>query len=133
MVGHSKVLDEWGDIYHGRDYLHAVQTDRIQKGDTVLLMSLNSAELYESKQSNCWIYMWVVLDLAPDLQYKIYHIAVLMKENLNTWDAVDSIVFKLKPLAHLGTADGPGMQCLNSLTGHSGAYDCRLYCPVKGW
>ena len=32
----------------------------------------------------------------------------------------------------LGAADGPGLAYLNGLTGHSGAFGCRLYCPVKG-
>ena len=151
-------LDVWQDIYHGHEYLHAVQTGKIQKGDTVLMMSLNGAQLYQSKQSDCWIFIWVVLDLAPDRRYKkrhiipagfipgpnkpknvdsflfpgFYHVAALMKEGLNIWDAVNDIVFESKPFVHLGTADGPGMQYLNGLTGHSGAYGCRLYCPVKG-
>jgi hypothetical protein len=151
-------IDAWQDIYHGHEYLHAVQTERIQKGDTVLMMSLDGAQLYESKQSDCWIFIWVVLDLAPDRRYKkrhiipagfipgpnkpknvdsflfpgFCHVAALMREGLNIWDAADNVVFESKPFVHLGTADGPGMQYLNGLTGHSGAYGCRLYCPVKG-
>jgi hypothetical protein len=31
-------VDLWQDIYHGREYLHAVQTKIIQKEDTVLKM-----------------------------------------------------------------------------------------------
>ncbi len=27
---------------------------------------------------------------------------------------------------------GPGLTYLNGLTGYSGAFGCRLYCPVKG-
>ena len=36
----------------------------------VLLMSIDGAQLYQSKQSGCWIYIWVILDFAPDLHYK---------------------------------------------------------------
>lgn len=150
--------DEMTFIDNGRDYLNAVQEGRIRKRDTVLLMLMDGAQLYESKQSDCWIYIWVVLNLAPDLRYKkqhilpagfipgpnkpknvdsflfpgLYHVAALMKEGLPIWDAVDDTIFVSKPFVHLGTADGPGMQYLNRLTGHSGAYGCCLYCPVKG-
>ncbi len=55
-----------------------------------------------------------------------------MKEGLQVWDAVDNKVFRSDPFILLGAADGPGLTYLNGLTGHSGAYGCRLYCPVKG-
>jgi hypothetical protein len=34
------------------------------------MLLIDSTQLYESKQSDCWIYIWVLLDLAPDLRYK---------------------------------------------------------------
>jgi hypothetical protein len=46
-------IDKWEDIYHGQDYLNTVQEGRIQKRDTVLLMSMDGAQLYKSKQSAC--------------------------------------------------------------------------------
>ncbi|KAF9472692.1 hypothetical protein BDN70DRAFT_909069 [Pholiota conissans] len=61
-------------------------------------MSIDGAQLFENKQSDCWIYIWVVLDLAQ--------------------------MFAIKSDIWLGTADGPGMTYLNCLTGHSGAYGC---------
>ncbi|KAJ7182575.1 hypothetical protein C8R43DRAFT_827377, partial [Mycena crocata] len=32
----------------------------------------------------------------------------------------------------LGTADGPGLAMIDGLVGHTGAYGCRIFCPVKG-
>ena len=122
------------------------------------MMSLDGAQLYQSKQSDCWIYIWVLLDLSPDLRYKkrhvfpggfipgpnkpknvesflfpgFHHLSALMKEGLQIWDALENNIFRSNPFLHLGTADGPGMTYLNGLTGHSGAFGCRLYCPVKG-
>ncbi|KAJ6629997.1 hypothetical protein B0H10DRAFT_1724450, partial [Mycena sp. CBHHK59/15] len=32
---------------------------------------------------------------------------------------------------HLVTADGPGMAMIDRLVGHTGAYGCRIFSPVK--
>ncbi|KAF8156748.1 hypothetical protein B0H34DRAFT_657539 [Crassisporium funariophilum] len=55
-----------------------------------------------------------------------------MKEGLLIWDASKNKLFISKIFVLLGLADGPGLTYLNGLTGHSGAFGCRLYCPVKG-
>jgi hypothetical protein len=151
-------INEWQDIYHGTAYLDAVRAGNIKDNDMVLLISIDGAQLYQSKQSDCWIYIWVILDLPPDLRYKkrhvfpggfipgpnkpknvdsflfpgLHHVAALMKEGLGVWDAARDLIFLSRPFLHLGTADGPGMTYLNGLTGHSGAFGCRLYCAVKG-
>ena len=151
-------IDEWYDIYHGTAYLDAVWAGNINDNDMVLLMSIDGAQFYQSKQSDCWIYIWVILDLAPDLRYKklcvfpsgfipipnkpknvdsfifpgLHHIAALIKEGLGIWDAARDFVFLSQPFLHLGTADGPGMTYLNGLTSHSGDFGCCLYCAVKG-
>lgn len=122
------------------------------------MLSIDGAQLYQSKQSDCWIYIWVILDLAPDLRYKkchifpggffprpnkpgniesflfpgFHHLVALMKEGLAIWDASENISFVSDLFILLGLADGPGLTYLNGLTGHSGAFGCRLYCPVKG-
>lgn len=124
----------------------------------VLFLSIDGAQLYEMKQSDCWIYIWVILDLPPDLRYKkkhvlpggfipgpnkpknvdsflfpgLHHLSGLQREGLMVWDALFNRVFRSFIYLLLDTADGPGMQYLNGLVGHSGAYGCRLYCPVKG-
>jgi hypothetical protein len=124
----------------------------------VLMLSIDGAQLYQSKQSDCWIYIWVVYDLAPDKRYKkkyvlpggfipgpnkpknvdsflfpgVYHAAALMKDGLCNWDAYQNRIFTSHPFIFLKTADGPGMTYLNGLTGHSGAQGCRLFCAVRG-
>ncbi|KAF9470260.1 hypothetical protein BDN70DRAFT_998988 [Pholiota conissans] len=151
-------LDEWDDIFHGTAYLDGVASGKIKDDDMVLLMSIDGAQLYESKQSDCWIYIWVLLDLPPDQRYKkrrifpggfipgpskpknvdsfLYpgfaHVAAIMKEGLPIWSALEDRLFRSMIHVILGTADGPGLTYLNGLTGHSGAYGCRLYCAVKG-
>ena len=148
----------YNDIYSGSDYLDAVESGRITEDDMVLMLSIDGAQLYQSKQSDCWIYIWVVFDLPPDKRYKkkyvlpggfipgpnkpknvdsflfpgLYHAATLAKEGLKVWDAHQDRVFTSNPFLFLGTADGPGMTYLNGLSGHSGAQGCRLFCAVRG-
>ncbi|KJA13779.1 hypothetical protein HYPSUDRAFT_151159, partial [Hypholoma sublateritium FD-334 SS-4] len=152
------IIDEYEDIFHGAEYLDAVCSGAIKDNDMVLMMSIDGAQLYESKQSDCWIYIWIVLDLAPEVRYKkrhifpggffpgpnkpgniesflfpgFHHVSALMKEGLSIWDASENKSFISKIFILLGLADGPGLTYLNGLTGHSGAYGCRLYCSVKG-
>ncbi|KAF8156747.1 hypothetical protein B0H34DRAFT_630637, partial [Crassisporium funariophilum] len=68
------VLEEYEDIFHGSAYLEAVHLGAIQDNGMVLMLSINGAQLYQSKQSDCWIYIWIILDLAPNLSYKKRHI-----------------------------------------------------------
>lgn len=148
----------YDDFYHGADYIEAVQAGKISDNDTVLMLSMDGAQLYQSKASDCWIYIWVIFDLAPDKRYKkkhvlpgafipgpnkpknvdsflfpgLHHLAALQREGLAIWNALDNTTFTSHPYFALGTADGPGMTYLNGLVGHVGAYGCRLYCPIKG-
>jgi hypothetical protein len=148
----------YDDIYSGSDYLDAVESGQIRDDDMVLMLSIDGAQLYQSKQSDCWIYIWVVFDLPPDKRYKkkyvlpggfipgpkkpknvdsfvlpgLYHAAAISKEGLRVWDAYQDRIFTSNPFLFLKTADGPGMTYFNGLNGHSGAQGCRLFCPVRG-
>ena len=74
LKNNGNEINTWEDIYHGTEYLDSVRNERIKENDMVLLMSIDGAQLYQSKESDCWIYIWVVLDLVPDLCYKKRHI-----------------------------------------------------------
>ncbi|KAJ7272682.1 hypothetical protein B0H12DRAFT_1200136 [Mycena haematopus] len=106
-------IDKYDDIYHGQAYLDAVEQGLISDDDSLLLLSIDGAQLYAMKQSDCWIYIWVFLDLDSNQRYKkkfvipggvfpgpnkikvvesflfpgLYHAAALMKEGLKIWDA----------------------------------------------
>lgn len=146
------------DWIHGSEYREAVQRNHINERSTCLLGSLDGAQLYRSKQSDCWVYIWILLDRSPDTCYKKKHILVggiipgprkpknldsflfpgfqhlsaLMKEGLLIWDASTGKVFRSYPFLAYITADGPGMQFINGLVGHSGKQGCRLYCGMPG-
>ncbi|CDO72543.1 hypothetical protein BN946_scf184983.g26 [Trametes cinnabarina] len=126
--------------------------------DMVLMFSLDGAQLYESKSSDCWFLVWVLFDLPPTARYKkryvlpgaviggpkkpknvdsfifpsLYHLAALQCEGLAIWDAAENRLFRSYLFLLLVTADGPAMAYLNGLVGHQGAHGCRLYCEFLG-
>ncbi|PIL24852.1 hypothetical protein GSI_12738 [Ganoderma sinense ZZ0214-1] len=146
------------DIYFGKDYLDAFQSGRIGRDDMVVMFSLDGAQLYASKQSDCWFYIWVLLDLSPTLRYKkryvlpggviggpnkprnidsflfpgLYHLAALQTEGLRIWDSVQRRTFRARVFLLFATADSPAMAYLNGLVGHNGALGCRLCCGQVG-
>lgn len=60
----------YDDYTMGSDYLDAVRKGQIKENDIALMFSIDGAQLYEKKQSDCWIYIWVILNYSPDLRYK---------------------------------------------------------------
>ncbi|KII83655.1 hypothetical protein PLICRDRAFT_32845 [Plicaturopsis crispa FD-325 SS-3] len=152
-------IGQYEDFCYGSDYLTAVAEGRIDPSqDSVLLISIDGAQLYRSKLSDCWIYIWVILNLSPDKRYKkahvlpggfisgpnkpknvdsflfpgFHHVAALQREGLKVWDASRNAVVPDHPFVALGTADGPGMIYFDGLVGHQGACGCRRYCGMKG-
>ncbi|KAG1737201.1 hypothetical protein EDB19DRAFT_1637142, partial [Suillus lakei] len=63
------IPDVYEDVLHSKQYLEAYQSGQIKDGDSVLMLSIDGAQLYESKQSDCWIYIWVLFDHAPEERY----------------------------------------------------------------
>jgi hypothetical protein len=158
LARNQGLLDSYDDFLHGSDYLQAVTDGRIKADDTVLMFSIDGAQLYRNKASDCWISIWVLFDRAPSVRYKkmcvmpdtfipgpnkpkhldsflfpsLHHLIGIQKEGLRIWDASRNLVVTSHPFLALGTADGPGMACLNGLVGHHGRNGCRLYCSVTG-
>jgi hypothetical protein len=151
-------IDTYDDFIMGSDYLHAVVNGDISENDVVLMISMDGVQLYESKVSDCWIYIWVVMNLAPDIRYKknhvlpggfipgpnkpknvdsflfpgLHHLAALQNEGLSIWDARRDATFISFLYLFLATADGPGLVYFDGMVGHCGKNGCRLYCGVIG-
>lgn len=120
------------------------------------MLSLDGAQLYRSKTSDVWLYIWVFLNRSPDSRYKkhnimiggvipgpnkpgnldsfmfrgFHHMAALMKQGLAVWDGASKKEFISDIDLAFVTADTPGMTLMSGLVGHSGRYGCRLYCPM---
>lgn len=156
-TGSIAVID---DICCGSDIFSAVKSGKIERAkDTVLMMSFDGCQLYRSKVSDCWMYIWVVICLHPGIRYKkkyvipgatipgpnkpklaesflfpgLHHIAAIEKlGGLPIWDAYRHSEYLSQLFIVLATADGPGMVYLNGLVGHSGKIGCRLWCGLVG-
>ena len=151
-------LECFEDFLHGREYLEAIRAGRITDDDILLMLSIDGAQLYAHKSSDCWICIWVIFEQAPEIWYKVkhvlpaftipgphkpknmdsflfpslYHLSALQREGLTIWDALRQVIFVSHPFFALGTADGPAMAYLNGLVGHHGKLGCRLYCSLTG-
>lgn len=120
-------LSTYDDIITSTEYLKAIHDGKIQEDDIVLMLSIDGAQLYESKESDCWIYIWIIINLSPDLCYKkkyilpggiipgpkkpkliksflfpgLHHLVAMQKEGLHIWDASKDKVFTSNLFSHL--------------------------------
>jgi hypothetical protein len=143
-------LESWDDVLCGRDYLEAVLDGTISDDDMVLMFSIDGAQLYRMKQSDTWIYIWIIVNYSPDRRYKkvsirpgsfipgpnkpgnadsflfvgLHHLAALQKEGLQIWDALKCRKFLSKVFLLLKLADAPGMALISGLVGHVGRVGC---------
>ena len=146
------------DIFCGSDYLDAVEQGNIKDDDMVVMLSIDGAQLYRNKKSDCWIYIWIILDLAPDLRYKIRnilpggiipgpghpkyidsflfpglsHVSAIQREGLRVYDSYHRKVFTSFIFVLLALADAIAMAELSGSVGHHGRKGCRLLCEFVG-
>ncbi|KAI5885717.1 uncharacterized protein SCHCODRAFT_01342189 [Schizophyllum commune H4-8] len=151
-------ISPFRDYIDGAEYLAAVQDGRITPDDSVVVLSMDGAMLYRNKASDCWIYIWLLMNLDVDVRYKkrfvciggtipgpnkirnadsflftgLHHLAAIQKEGLAVWDAATGRIHYDHPFLYLATADGPAMAYLNGFVGHHGRIHCRFYCPIIG-
>ena len=57
MEASNEVIEEYDDICQGEDILCSFHNGNIGEHDFVLMLSVDGAQLYQSKQSDCWIYI----------------------------------------------------------------------------
>ena len=122
------------------------------------MLSIDGAQLYEHKESNCWIYIWILVDLGPDKRYKIRnilpggvipgphspkdldsflfpglaHVSALQHEGLPIWDAYHQRRALAFLFLLLVLADAVAMAQLSGSVGHHGRKGCRLLCGLVG-
>ena len=146
------------DLFCGSDYLKAVNNGSISDNDTVVMLSIDGAQLYRNKKSDCWIYIWILLDLAPDHRYKIRnilpggiipgpghprnldsflfpglaHVSAIQREGLRVYDAYRREVYTTLIFLLLALADAIAMADVSGSVGHHGRIGCRLLCGLAG-
>jgi hypothetical protein len=151
-------VSPYGDFFDGSDYLDAVGDKNITSEDVVLMFSIDGAQLYRNKASDCWIYIWVIMDHAPGIRYKkryilpggfiggpnkprnadsyicvgLSHLGAIQKEGLKIWDASRRVVFVSRPFLAAVGADAVGLAPIAGTVGHNGKHGCRVHCPFVG-
>jgi hypothetical protein len=146
------------DIVMGWDFFGTVLDGDIKEHDIVLMVSLDGAQLYESKESDCWMYIWIIGNLSPDIRYcklnvlpggfipgpkkpknmdsflfpGMHHLAAIQCEGLSMWDPLSDSHYSLYIYLLFTTADGPGLVYWDGMVGHSSKNGCCLYCGLPG-
>ena len=69
LANNEGLPKHYSNFLDGSQYLEAVNEGLIKEDDIVLMPSLDGAQLFMSKQSNCWICIWVVFDHSLDVCY----------------------------------------------------------------
>jgi hypothetical protein len=151
-------VSPYGDFFDGSDYLDAMAGNNITSDDIVLMFSIDGTQLYCNKASDCWIYIWVIMDHAPAVRYKkryilpggfiggpnkprnidsyicvgLSHLAAIQKEGLKIWDASHQKIFVFRPFLAAVGADTVGLAPIAGTVGHNGKHGCRVHCPFVG-
>jgi hypothetical protein len=155
QTGRPPILHDYidGTLYH---QFTQPQRPVIGDDDIVVMFSIDGAQLLRSKASDCWIYTWVICNLAPEERLQkvfvlpggfipepdnpknidsfiytgLQHANALMKEGLNLWSAAEpERPIVSRPFVGFDTADQMALSKVNGLVGVHGAHGCRLYCP----
>ncbi|KDQ09065.1 hypothetical protein BOTBODRAFT_78125, partial [Botryobasidium botryosum FD-172 SS1] len=66
----KKRIEIYKDTLYGTKHRDAVKAGDIGEDDPVLVLSVDGAQLYRDKKSDCWIYIWILLNLSPRKRYK---------------------------------------------------------------
>jgi hypothetical protein len=161
-LGTDSVPDVLEDIIHGEDYIAAARDGRIGPNDMVIASTIDGAQLYASKGSDCWFLCFVVFEFGPDMRYtkklvlidsmfpgpnppkhmysfmfaSLQNISAVMNMNggagMPVWDAARNELYNSRLFVAFNLADGPGQCTVSGLVGHKGAHGCRLFCDLKG-
>ncbi|KAF8978135.1 hypothetical protein BDQ17DRAFT_1197855, partial [Cyathus striatus] len=68
-------IDVYDDYVCGHEYIQTVKEGGIKSDILFLMSSLDGAQLYRNKTSDCWFFIWIFLDLSPGLRYKKRYVA----------------------------------------------------------
>ncbi|KAG2342178.1 hypothetical protein BDR05DRAFT_976597 [Suillus weaverae] len=102
----------------GSEYIQAVQWGDIKPDD-----------LYESKLLDCWIYIWVIMNHAPDRRYKKkYVLPGGFIPGPNKPKNINSFLFP--GMHHLAALQNEVY--FDGMVGHSGKNGCRMYYGLLG-
>lgn len=154
----TELPEVFDDFDTGSDFLHAVRKKKLTENDTVLFFSVDGAQLYRNKKSDCWIAIWVILNWAPTVRYlkesifvaftipgpnhpvyydsylspTLEHLSAVGKEGISLYDAAQKKVITDRPFLAYAGADRVALAPISGSAGHTAKYGCRNFCDVPG-
>lgn len=156
---HNGQMEAYDDTACSHDLLQAWASGRFTKDDIALQLSIDGAQLYRDKASDCWMFIWIIHNLHPGLRYtksfvipgsfvpgpnkpreidsylfpSLYHLVAIQREGLKIFDASTSTEIRRSiPIIVVASADSPGAASMSGFVGHSGKQGCRVYCGITG-
>lgn len=158
LLDAGETITEYDDIVTGWEFLEAAERGDLQPHDIVFMESMDGAQLYRDKVSDCWIIIYILFVISPTKHYKkrlvlpggiiggpnapkhvesflfvgLSHISALQKEGLKIWNAANNSIYLSQLLYWLTSADGPRSIHMSGTVGHMGACPCRLFCGLMG-
>ena len=67
---HSSRLSKYDDTAYGTELLVSWESGRFSSSDIALQFSINGAQLRPDQPSKAWVFIWVIHNLPPSMQYK---------------------------------------------------------------
>jgi hypothetical protein len=103
----------YSDIVHGAEYLQAYLRGDIKPNDIEVMFCMDGAQLFRDKASDCWLYLYVIMDMAPEIQYKkIYVLPGGCIPGPNNPAHMDSFLFP--GFNHIATIQTEGLKIWNA-------------------
>jgi len=60
----------YDDILCGEDVMKLTETLNLTSHDTMIIFSLDGAQLYQDKKSDTWIGIWIIINYDPKTWYR---------------------------------------------------------------
>ena len=151
-------IQDYNNICCGAEYLDLVESGQICDNNMLLVLSMDSAQLYQDKKSDTWFGIATLIDFAPDICHaremvlplfiiggpnapKNYdsflfltfaHLSACQTLGLWIWDTSRQASFNICPWFGFGTADMVGMVELNRWVSHHSRNGCQVLCSMPG-
>jgi hypothetical protein len=149
-------VTEYTDYIDGSLYREYVTNGTIKDDDIVVVFSIDGAQLLRHRQSDCWIYIWIIYDISPEKRYKrryvlpggfipgpknmkfsdsflfrgLQHINAIQRDGLSMWRR-ERGHYQSDLFVAFVEADGPGLAHINGSNGANGVHGCRVGCPCR--
>ena len=139
-------IDSYYDTCCSTEFLELYRSGSLKIGNIFVQLSIDGAQLFQDKTSDCWIYIFVIHNLSPELHYKkiyvmpggiipsnidpflfpgLHHIATLQNEGFAYYDThLQQVVRDAALYVALGTADSPAMADISGTVRHTGKQGC---------